>query len=229
MTDVWNEIERIPAEMAAAVRPHLKATTLEGYQRFLEAMIHYTRGSGARLRHAAEHAPEGELRAFFADLARDEAGHYKLAEADLAAFGRAPAEATPADVEAFHSWWMSAGDPAVWLGALYVLESVGGQLAADATQNLGRLGLGREHVRFVMVHLEADVAHGAGAREHASALGGGDVMLASARRAADFWVELHRRSLGGGRLWTTPSAACSTRTRRPRGSTICGQPSSRAK
>src|SRR5262249_51209000 len=132
-----------------------------GYQRFLEAMIHYTRGSGERLRFAAERATSDELRSFFDGLAREEAGHYRLAEADLAAFGRAPSGSPPDEVTAFHRFWMDGEAPTTWLGALYVLESVGAHLEKDATAALLRLGLGRDQVRFVMVHLEVDVEHGA--------------------------------------------------------------------
>jgi hypothetical protein len=196
MIDTWNELERLPASMAEAVKPHLAATDLAGYQRFLSAMVHYTRGSGERLRHAATRAEEPELKAFFDRLAREEAGHFKLAEADLAAFGLATAGDTPADVSAFHRAWMESDDPATWLGALHVLESVGGHLAEAATKNLGRLGLGRDQVRFVMVHLEADAEHGAATAEHARRHldADGDRLLAAARSAAAFWIGLHVRA-----------------------------------
>jgi hypothetical protein len=199
MIEAWNELEGLLARMAEAVKPHLAATTLAGYQRFLSAMVHYTRGSGERLRHAADRTTEPELKSFFDRLAREEAGHYRLAEADLAAFGLAVSGETPSDVIAFHGSWMGSEDPATWLGALYVLESVGGHLAADATRNLGRLGLGRDQVRFVMVHLEADAEHGASTAEHARRLfeSRGDAMLASARAAAAFWVGLHVRAFTG--------------------------------
>ena len=199
MIDPWNELERIPASMAEAVKPHLAATTLAGYQRFLSAMVHYTRGSGERLRHAAARAKEPELQAFFDRLAREEAGHYRLAESDLAAFGLAVVGETPDEVTAFHRAWMESEDPATWLGALYALESVGGHLGDDAAKNLARLGLGRDHVRFVMVHLEADTEHGAATAEHVRrhVHAGGERMIASARAAATFWIGLHVRAFTG--------------------------------
>lgn len=208
MIDAWNELERLPAQMAEAVKPHLAATTLAGYQRFLSAMVHYTRGSGERLRHAAGRAIEPDLKAFFDRLAREEAGHFRLAEADLAAFGLAVSGETPADVVAFHRAWMESDDPATWLGALYPLESVGGHLGEDAAKNLGRLGLGRDQVRFVMVHLEADAEHGASTAEHVRRHldldldldTGGERMLASARAAAAFWVGMHVRAFTGASI-----------------------------
>lgn len=193
MNDAWQELSRIPSAMADAVRPHLGTVTRQGYERFLAAMVHYTRGSGERLRHAAELAKEGELHQLFAELAREEAGHYRLAEADLAAFGKAPGDAPPAEVVAFHRAWIDEGDPAAWLGALYVLESVGAHLQADATQTLGRLGLGPDQVRFVMVHLEADIEHSSSVASHAQRYAAKDSarVLAAARAAAAFWVGLH--------------------------------------
>ena len=203
MIDPWNELERLPVAMAEAVKPHLGATSLAGYQRFLAAMVHYTRGSGERLRHAAAHAPSAELATFFDRLAREEAGHYRLAEADLAAFGGALGPSSggdvPAEVTAFHRFWMESDEPATWLGALYVLESVGGHLGEAAATNLARLGLGRDQVRFVMVHLEADIEHGAEAAEHARRCldGDGGRLLAAARYAAAFWIGLHVRAFSG--------------------------------
>jgi hypothetical protein len=197
MSDPWNELERIPAAMADAVKPHLGATTREGYQRFLAAMVHYTRGSGERLRHAAARAKDAALASFFKRLAREEAGHYRLAEADLLAFGRTPEGDTPAEVAAFHRSWMESDEPATWLGALYALESVGAHLGQDVGQNLARLGLARDQVRFVMVHLEADLEHGASTAEHARRYLEGDEarLLEAARDAAAFWVGLHVRAL----------------------------------
>ena len=189
------ELDSLPAAMAAAVRPHLDAADLDGYLRFLDAMVHYTRGSGDRLRHAAAHAPTDALRGFFARLAKEEAGHHKLAEADLAAFGRAPGATPPDGVAGFHRGWMEAVSPAEWLGALHVLENVGAHLAADAARSLGRLGIGKGQARFVLVHLEADVEHGREAAAHAA---GADpaALLEGARAAARFWIDLHVAALG---------------------------------
>lgn len=191
------ELERIPQAMADAVRPHLAAATVASYQRFLDAMVCYTRGSGDRLRHAEAHAATSELAAFFGRLAREEAGHYLLAEADLRAFGLEPTGAPWPGVAEFTQSWFERGNPARWLGALYALENVGGPLARDAVTHLSRLSLPREAVRFVMVHLEADAEHGASTAVHVRAqmAAHGDEVLAAAREAADFWVALHQRAL----------------------------------
>jgi hypothetical protein len=204
MNDAWLELSRIPGAMADAVRPHLARVTSEGYVRFLSAMFHYTHGSGERLRHAADRAPSDELHRFFDRLAREEVDHYRLAEADLAALGREPGDATPARVSAFHRAFMDDADPAFWLGALYVLESVGAHLREDATHNLGRLGLGPDQVRFVMVHLEADVEHGAAiaALAERCAEKDGARLLAAAHAAAEFWIALHVAAFTGDDAWS---------------------------
>jgi pyrroloquinoline quinone (PQQ) biosynthesis protein C len=197
MTDIWRALERIPLSMAEAVRPSLDRATILGYHRFLDAMVHYTRGSGERLLHAARHAPDEALRDFFEQLAREEAGHYRLAEADLAAFGLAPSQTPPPSVERFHDGWIQSRWPSAWLGALYALESVGGHLAQSAAQNLGRLGLSRDKARFVMVHLEADAEHAKATARHIRHFTDVDGvrLLDAATSAASFWVELHKQAL----------------------------------
>ena len=186
---VLDDLDSLTRTMAADVRPHLATLDRDGYVRFLDAMVHYTRGSGARLRHAATYAAEGELKDFFGRLAEEEATHYVLAEADLEALGSAPSASPREDVEAFHAWFMGSRDSADWLGALYVLENVAAHLAADVPPHLARLGLDRSQARFVLAHLTADAAHGADTRAHASKASGD--LLTGARIAARFWTKLH--------------------------------------
>jgi hypothetical protein len=187
-----DELRAIPIRMAEQVRELLPAVTLERYQRFLDHMFHYTHGSGPRLEHAAAHAATDGQRAYFAELARDEAHHYRLAELDLAAFGRTPTATPPPAVAEFDARWRGWAAPG-WIGALHALESVAEHLAPDAQRHLGRLGLGRDQARFVLVHLTADVGHGALTAAQLDAALERDrvATLAAARSAADFWVGLH--------------------------------------
>jgi hypothetical protein len=158
-------------------------------------MVHYTRGSGPRLRWAASRATTPSHASFFAELAREESGHHHLAESDLAALGEAPLPLPPALVADFDAFWR-AGDELTWLGALFSLESVARHLGADARANLGRLGLRRDQARFVLVHLDADLEHGESTANLLRAILG-DAVHAAATRAAAFWVELHREALAG--------------------------------
>lgn len=185
------ELQAIPVHMADTVRALLPQVTLASYQRFLDHMVHYTRGSEARLLYAADHAPP-ELQPYFRELAADERSHYKLAEADLAAFGLTPTTTPLACVEAFDRAWRDFTTPG-HLGALFALESVAQFIAADAGKNLARLELGKEHARFIFVHLQADVEHGGDAAVRVSSLAPAerDAALAAARIAGEFWIELH--------------------------------------
>jgi hypothetical protein len=189
-------LEDIPAAMACAVRPLLASIDRAGYVRFLDAMVHYTRGSGARLEHAAEHAPTAAMREFFAQLAREESGHYRLAEADLGALGERVSGAEPRGVGEFHRWWMGSREAATWLGALYALENVAGHLAGDVPPQLARLGLEGTQVRFVATHLHADEAHGSLTAEQAAGVAESE-LVGAAKRAAAFWVALHRDAFAG--------------------------------
>jgi hypothetical protein len=193
---VTDELAAIPVHMADRMRAVLPAVTLAGYQRFLDHMVHYTRGSEARLVHAADHAGAA-LAPYFRELAADERSHHKLAEADLAAFGLAPSAGPLPLVEEFDRAWRGFATPG-WLGALYALESVASHIAADAAKNLARLALGKEHARFVFVHLQADVEHGNDAAARVAALPPADraAAVAAARLAGDFWIDLHTTAFG---------------------------------
>ena len=185
-----DELATIPKSMADAVRALLPEVTIAGYQCFLDHMYHYTRGSEARLLHAAAHA--GSRTAYFAELAADERSQYRLAEADLAAFGRTISEAAPPAVAVFDRIWRTWTTPG-WLGALYALESVAAHISNDAQRHLGRLGIAKDQARFILVHLSADAAHGADAVRQLSALAEPDAEAARAAAwlAAEFWIELH--------------------------------------
>jgi hypothetical protein len=185
--------------MARQVQEWLPAVTPERYVTFLDMMYHYTARSGERLRRAAERSTLPGLKAFFSDLAGDEQEHYRLAAADLAAFGREPSPGTPPEVADFHAFWEAITEDRQlgFLGALSVLEGVAGHLQAGAREAVGRLGLGRGQARFLLVHLEVDQDHGARAQRLCETLGDTrpEVLLEGARKAADFWVAIHRRAL----------------------------------
>jgi hypothetical protein len=192
-------IRRIPAQMADKVRAWLPQINEARYLSFLDMMFHYTRKSGERLRHAATQSTHPALRSYLSALADDEQSHYRLAEADLAAFARRPSEEVPAEVARFHQFWsgIKPSQQAAYLGALLSLEGVAAHLGADATRALGGLGLGKQQARFILVHLEADAEHGAQAEALAEELFAIDpVSLAfGAEEAGRFWVEIHRRAL----------------------------------
>jgi hypothetical protein len=194
-----NDLATLPTLMARTVAGWLPAVNEARYVTYLDVMVHYTRASGDRLRHAASIARNPALRCFFGDLAADEENHWRLAAADLAAFGRTPSIPVPPEVIAFDRFWRAipGEEELTLLGALHVLESVGGHIQADARVALGRLGVTRQQARFVSVHLEIDEDHSARAEALCRELGGRDpvALRRGASEAAAHWLAIHRRAL----------------------------------
>lgn len=189
-------LDALPALMAAAVRPVLATASIEGYARYLRAMSAYTRPSGERLDHAAELTTDPELKAFFTRMAKEERGHFQLADADLGALGITPGPIDQAPIARFHASWMAATKPAHWLGALLALEGVGRHLLTDAPAALGRLGLSADTTRFVRVHLEVDDEHGASTEAWCAKETDIALVTVAAMEAAAFWVRMHADALG---------------------------------
>lgn len=192
----WAELVAVPEQMAAQVAAWLPDATVEGYCRFLDRMYHYTLDSEARLRGAAALTGDVALRAFYLELADEEAPHFELARRDLAHFGREPSGRTPPEVAHFQAFWagVDAQVAPAHLGALFALESVADHLAHAAVAALQRLELPPDRASFVMVHLKADEAHGDLCRRHCVRVGGVDhaALLKGARQAGAAWVEMHR-------------------------------------
>lgn len=194
------QLDQLPEIMASTVAAWLPTVDRARYVAFLAMMVHYTRRSGDRLRHAAATVSDPRLREFFAALADDEQDHWRLAAADLAALGAAPFDEVPAEVAAFEQFWwgIAAADELAFLGALYVLERVGGHLQGPARTALGRLGLTKQQARFVLVHLEVDADHGARAEALVRELGprGDAALVRGAREAMAHWLAIHQRAFG---------------------------------
>lgn len=196
-----SELKKTPEAMAHAIRPLMLAVTPDRYLAFLDMMYHYTLKSGERLHAAAAKITDPSAKALFTELARDETNHYRLAEMDLQAFGKKPSTETPREVAEFHDFWMGirADQQDLYFGAMYALESVADHLQNEAKASLGSLGLKPNQARFVLVHLEADVGHGAQLAELCQGRmnGSPELLLEGARRGGDFWVALHERALRG--------------------------------
>ncbi len=192
------ELEQIAKHMADAIRKELPSLTRVSYGRFLDAMYHYTLQSGLRLEHSAKHCSWQPAKELFAQLAKEETHHYRLAELDLKGLGQSRTVDTPPLVTQFHDFWMSIPQnmkhpEAAFLGAMYPLENVGQYLTEDAAQVLKTLGLTKDQSRFVIVHLEADVGHGSALSELCGKLPTESATDAqnAAKIAAQFWIDLH--------------------------------------
>src|SRR5262245_1954606 len=120
------ELEQIPAEVARSLAELLARLDRPRYMRFLDAMYHYTRGSGAKIRQVHDASDAEDVRAVFGDLESEETEHYRLAEADLAALGGCVSSAAPPAVVAFDRAWrgLSAQGYCAYLGAAYVFENI---------------------------------------------------------------------------------------------------------
>lgn len=193
-------LDAVPRSMGAAVRAVYENPSRERYVRFLHLMVHYTRFAGEELRYAASVTSNGELRELFEQLAREEHGHHRLAEADLRGLGESLDQTVPDSVLAYRTYWASLGEGDEWklLGVLYALENVARFAGEDAWRALGSLALTPEQSRFVRVHIQADEAHGrdvAGCCERFLGAHGDDI-LAGARRGAELWIAMHLSILG---------------------------------
>jgi hypothetical protein len=193
------ELEAIPAEVASGLRPLVERLDRPRYMRFLDAMYHYTRGSGAKIRQVYDCAETEDVRAVFADLESDETEHYRLAERDLEALGGQVSCTPPPAVVAFDAAWraLAAQGYCAYLGAAYVFENIGRHLEPTSRAALERLALDRTQTRWVRVHMEADLEHGAAVaalcRTHFER--NPDAMLTGARSAGEAWLGVFSEAL----------------------------------
>lgn len=199
------QLAEVPKRMAQTVRPLFEAPTIDRYARYLNLMVHYTRTSKDDLQYAASLFSDSalfsdsNLRDLFAELAREEATHYRLAEADLDALGIAVSPEAPAEVLAFRKAWFAiqAERAPMFLGVGYALEGVAAWLKEDALQTMGALGLDASTTHFVRAHLSADDEHGAllekACREHFKA--NGALIVEGAALAERHWTAIHLAAL----------------------------------
>lgn len=185
--------------MAECIAPWLDQIDLNHYQAFLNMMYHYTYDSGKRLQHAASQAQTPEIKGVFAQLAREELYHYRLAEADLSTFNQKPGLETPKIVSDFHQFWMtiSPAEEYQYLGAMFVLENVAEFIKPHLMPHFARLNVGPERAKFILTHLVADENHGEQLRRLCEDADDNALHLLdlSAGKASSFWIEMHRQAL----------------------------------
>jgi hypothetical protein len=186
-------LDAIAGKMTEAIVPFLEAVTPETYRAVLSVCFHYTRTSGTQLERSAELAPSDDLHDFFAAMAEDERHHYRLAEADLAAFGESVSACRPAAVDRFADYWnaITHSNYFEFLGATYVLENLAEQLREQVARAMAVLGLNRRQSRFVRTHLEADVEHGQRIAKFCARYGPEHAteILAGAEAASRYWAD----------------------------------------
>ncbi len=160
-------LDEFVIEAAGQIAPFIQLCDLEGYMHFLDTMYHYTLTSEAQLKTAAQRSPSEELQQYFVQQAKEERGHYLLAQRDLEGFGRSVSLETPTTIIEYRHFWndISHDDALKYLGAVYVFENISKYLAADCIALMKRLSLKKTQSRWLRVHLEADVHHGAEAEK----------------------------------------------------------------
>jgi len=188
-------LESYAEKAANSVSHHLKRASLEDYIHFLNYMYHYTRFSEHNLMLASQASQTEELREYFKHMAKEERGHYLLAVRDLEGFGLNVTDQTPAVVEAINQLWESLKDQKTangYLGIIFVFENVVKYVGDDIKDLLRRLNLGKKQCRWLSVHAEADLEHGAEATEMADKHFSNNpaLLVESAKKATELWVEL---------------------------------------
>lgn len=182
--------------MAESITPWLDQIDLTHYQAFLNMMYHYTLESGKRLEHAARQVRTPEIKEIFSELAYEEKYHYRLAEADLATFGRKPSHETPEVVTEFHQFWMGIlpEEEYRYVGALFALENVAQFIKPYLMPHFARLEIGPERAKFILTHLVADEDHGEQILELCENVNSTmeDLLYSGAEIASNFWIEMHR-------------------------------------
>jgi heme oxygenase len=161
-----NLIDELNAICDAGVPPiskMLREMDVDGYLDFIERCYQVTHEAEPRLVHAVKVSTLPDLREKLAQMLPEERDHYKLAEEDLAMFGRKPPKPNPPAVRAFDEVWFGV-DTETQLGfasILFVFEGVTPRIAADVAAARKRLDLSDEQTRFFREHIAADDEHAA--------------------------------------------------------------------
>lgn len=157
------ELEVLSKKAAEAFKDFLTSgIDLEQYKQFLNTMYHYTARSSEMISKAGEFAHDDKLKSFFSYILKEEKGHYLLAKEDLKALGGEVSESVPQTVTDFHHKWFDLSDNIyAYLGAIYVFENIAKQVQVECKALYDQLGLTKTQRRWLAVHLEADLEHGA--------------------------------------------------------------------
>jgi len=157
------QLEGYARDAADKIRSNLKNMDRETYMNFLDVMYHYTKGSGDKLKEIAPLAHNEELKKYFLHMAKEERGHYLLAQEDLRELGREVSTQECKEVTEFNTNWRNLAEKAVYgyLGACYVFENVAKHFQEEGPEAfLKRMNLKKTQARWVLVHKEADLEHG---------------------------------------------------------------------
>jgi len=188
----FEQLESYARKASDAVIKGLEKTDLDGYKRFLNMMYHYTLKSGDKLKAISDNSPNQELRDYFHHMYLEERNHYMLAKQDLKGFGLTPNAETPQEVKDMDKFWTSleGGHVNGFLGALYVYENIADKVSDHVKAMLQRLNIEKDQRRWLSIHVEVDLAHGAEVKEILEKYinENPEAALASAKIACDRWI-----------------------------------------
>jgi hypothetical protein len=191
--DVLRILPTLPQGIGKKLSPLLQAADMETYKHFLVTMYHYTHYALDQLKYAEDMCEDSELKAYFAEMAREEDGHHLLAKRDFERLGGNLEDCpAPASVQSFRNYWYGLGKENVneFLGAMYVFENVASAVAKDIIDMMARLNLKRSQATWLNTHIEADVGHGDEAWKMCAqyAHHNPDTILRAAKEGASEWM-----------------------------------------
>ena len=198
----WDKLEGYTKQAADTIFASFAAADLAMYKHFLNSMYHYTLNSGERLQFAAQIAETADLKEFYQELADDEESHYMLAKADLEEFGETvDPDNPPEPVQRFHEYWKSlAGQHAsAYLGVLYVAENVAKHVPGKVIDLFPKLQLTKAQTRWLRVHAEVDLEHGAEVQEMCAQYMDNyeNVITDAAKKMSQFWIDIMNEGFYG--------------------------------
>jgi hypothetical protein len=198
----WDKLEGYTKQAADTIFAGFAVANLDQYKHFLNSMYHYTLNSGERLQFAAQVAETEELKEFYQELADDEESHYKLAMADLAEFGETvDPNNVPEPVQRFHDYWKSLAKQhsSAYLGVLYVAENIAKFATGPVIEMFPQLQLTRAQTRWLRVHAEVDLEHGAEVQEMCAHYMDQyeSVIMDAGKKMAQFWTDIMHEGLYG--------------------------------
>jgi hypothetical protein len=196
------EINRLINHAVRKVGPVIEKATNANYLNFLNMMYHYTIVSEEQLRRAADPYVSDDLCTYYAQMSKDECGHFLLARNDLRYLGYAPHPDTPLIVTQYNAHWSNfdVGQTLGYLAACAYIENAVCGLEPHASALIRRLDLKPACTTWLRVHFEVDVVHGELSMECAKrhmTPDTIDLMINGANRDCALWVELFQQAFSG--------------------------------
>lgn len=198
--DAMNYLPSLPEKAAEVVKRYLDVIDIEQYKYFLYAMYHYTLDSEAKLLYASKLCNNPALKKYFKEMAKEERGHYLLAQRDIEEFGINVVGSPDSEpVRDFRKYWYDLGteNDNEFLGAMFVFENIASLCVEEVRAMVKRLNLTKRQARWLLVHLEADEDHGAEAYKMclSYASDNPEAISRAAQEGVDRWIAVFEDAL----------------------------------